>query len=118
MGASDQPKYEIIAADLRQGIESGKYPVGSRLPTKAELKASYGVAQNTVDHAIDILRQAGLVESKQGLATFVIRTPAESEAEKDAVRMLAAKLDLALERLGRLEERQDETDAMLRQQPQ
>lgn len=102
------PKYEIIAADLRRGIATGMYPVGSKLPSKAELKTSYGVAQNTVDHALDILRQQGLTESKQGVATFVIKTPEAQEAEEDSVRMLAAKLDEALGRLARVEQRLDD----------
>lgn len=112
------PKYELIAAELRRGIEQGAYPVGSRLPTKAKLKAQYDVAQNTVDHAIDILRQQGLVESKQGVATFVIRATADPDPGDDAVRKLAAALDEAIERLGRLEKRQADMEAILRGEPQ
>lgn len=86
MAAIDQPKYERIATDLRLGIESGRYPVGSKLPSKSELKTQYDAAQNTVDHAIDILRALGFVESKQGVATFVVSAvPTKASSEYEAV---------------------------------
>lgn len=96
MAATDQPKYERIAAGLRLGIESGRYPVGSKLPSKSELKTQYGAAQNTVDHAIEILRQLGFVESKQGVATFVISAvPTKELPEYETV--MARMDDLAEE---------------------
>jgi len=72
-----KPKYQRIADDLRMGISSGEYPVGSQLPTKAELMDRYQVAVNTVERAIDELRKAGLVETLQGAGMFV-REPPES----------------------------------------
>jgi DNA-binding GntR family transcriptional regulator len=65
------PKYRRIADDLRAQIEDGKYPPGSRLPTKSELMARYDVAVNTVERAIEELRKAGLVETAQGAGMFV-----------------------------------------------
>lgn len=86
MAATDQSKYERIAADLRLAIEGGRYPVGSKLPSKSKLKTQYDAAQNTVDHAIDILRQLGFVESRQGVATFVVSAvPTKASSEYEAV---------------------------------
>jgi DNA-binding GntR family transcriptional regulator len=74
------PKYRRIADDLLARIRSGEYPPGSQLPTKAKLMERYQVAINTVERAIDELRQAGFVETAQGAGMFV-REPAEpSEA--------------------------------------
>jgi DNA-binding GntR family transcriptional regulator len=70
------PKYRRIADDLRARIESGEYPPGSQLPTKAKLMEQYEVAINTVERAIDELRRAGLVETAQGAGMFV-REPLE-----------------------------------------
>jgi DNA-binding GntR family transcriptional regulator len=69
------PKYRQIAEDLRTQIKSGEYPPGSRLPTKAELMAEYHVAVNTVERAIEELRQAGIVETAQGAGMFVREPP-------------------------------------------
>lgn len=54
----------------------GRYGVGDRLPTKAELQETYGVALNTIDRAYEELRREGLVRSEQGAGTFVVRKPA------------------------------------------
>jgi GntR family transcriptional regulator len=86
------PKYRQIAEDLRARIEAGEYPPGTRLPTKAELMAQHGVAVNTVERAIEELRQAGLVETAQGAGMFV-REPTP------ASRASSAPTDERLERL-------------------
>lgn len=76
------PKYQAIAADLREKIAADIFQVGSLLPTKAELMTQYNVALNTVDRALDVLRDLGLVESRQGVGTFVLaREPATQEAD-------------------------------------
>jgi GntR family transcriptional regulator len=78
------PKYRQIAEDLRAQIASGEYPPGSRLPTKADLMAQYHVAVNTVERAIEELRQAGLVETAQGAGMFVREPPSGSAPSPSA----------------------------------
>jgi DNA-binding GntR family transcriptional regulator len=78
------PKYRQIAEDLRTQITSGEYPPGSRLPTKAELMAQYHVAVNTVERAIEELRQAGLVATAQGAGMFVREPPSGGEPSSSA----------------------------------
>jgi DNA-binding GntR family transcriptional regulator len=72
-----QAKYKAIAADLRAKIESGEYPVGSRLPTHDALIKTYDVALNTVREALGELRDAGRVITQQGVGTVVIEPPAQ-----------------------------------------
>jgi DNA-binding GntR family transcriptional regulator len=64
-----QAKYKAIAADLRAKIDSGEYPVGSRLPTHDAL--------NTVREALGELRDAGRVITQQGVGTVVIEPPVQ-----------------------------------------
>ena len=78
------PKYRQIAEDLRAQITGGEYSPGSRLPTKAELMAKYHVAVNTVERAIEELRQAGLVETAQGAGMFVREPPSGSASSPSA----------------------------------
>ncbi|MFI6363172.1 GntR family transcriptional regulator [Nocardia sp. NPDC050630] len=74
-------KYQAIANDLRQKIATGAFEVGGLLPTKAELMAQYSVALNTVDKALDVLRDLGLIESQQGVGTFVRAKEPVQEAD-------------------------------------
>ena len=71
-----EPKYRQIAADLRARIEAGEFD--EKLPGKETLKATYRVAVNTIDRALDVLRHEGRIESVQGAGTF-IRDPGAPE---------------------------------------
>jgi GntR family transcriptional regulator len=66
-----QQRYEEVAADLRQKIESGEYPPGSRLPSRAELRQIYQISDTVSDKALMILRAADLVETLPGVGVFV-----------------------------------------------
>jgi integrase len=65
--------YEIIATDLREQIENGRFDVGSPLPTVAELAATYDVAAGTVNRAVALLRESGLIEVSGGRRATVSR---------------------------------------------
>lgn len=67
-----QQRYEEVAADLRRRIETGEYPPGSRLPSRAELAGMYQISDTVSDKAMWILRQLGLVETLPGVGVFVV----------------------------------------------
>lgn len=64
-----------IAADLRRAIRSGEYRPGHQLPSGSVLMARYGVARQTVQNAIDLLRVEGLVVGRSGAGWFVRQPP-------------------------------------------
>jgi DNA-binding GntR family transcriptional regulator len=64
--------YVQIAVDLTTRMHDGTYPVGSRLPSEAELAESYGVAKMTVRRALDVLREQGLIRTLHGRGSVVI----------------------------------------------
>ncbi len=66
-----QPKYHQIAEHLRAQIGSGALAPGQRLPSEPDLAAQHDASRNTVRLAIALLTNQGLVESRQGLGTFV-----------------------------------------------
>jgi DNA-binding GntR family transcriptional regulator len=101
-------KYQRIAADLRARINSGEYPPGSQLPTKAELMTRYQVAVNTVKRAIDELRKAGLVETLQGAGMFVCEPPGTEHSPEYTTIMEH------LAGVRRLTERVDELEKLIR----
>jgi len=66
-----QHPYEIVAAKLREQIESGALPPGSPLPTSAELSDLHDISAGTVNRALALLKEAGLVKAARGLRAKV-----------------------------------------------
>jgi DNA-binding GntR family transcriptional regulator len=67
------PQYQVMAAELRALIESGKLRPGDTLPSESALAQRYGVARGTARHALAELEGAGLVESVHGKGRYVLR---------------------------------------------
>lgn len=67
--------YREIASSLRGAIESGEYPAGALLPSEAEFCATHGVSRVTVRKALELLREEGLVTSRQGFGWLVAGKP-------------------------------------------
>ncbi|MCX4824056.1 winged helix-turn-helix domain-containing protein [Streptomyces sp. NBC_01142] len=68
----DGRKYEIVAARLREGIGSGEYGAGKLLPPQRELRETFEVSRATVTKALDLLKDEGLIESRQGSGARVL----------------------------------------------
>ncbi|MFC4908861.1 GntR family transcriptional regulator [Actinomadura gamaensis] len=74
------PPYQQIADTLRKRIKSGEIPAGRRIPSLVELEQEYEVARDTLRKAIQVLKDEGLVQTVQGMGTFVTeRAPEEAE---------------------------------------
>ncbi|WP_350349415.1 FCD domain-containing protein [Agromyces sp. G08B096] len=67
------------AEQLEARIVAGEWPVGSRLPGETALAAELGVARSTVREALRMLVVRGLVESRQGAGSFVLREHADPD---------------------------------------
>ncbi|WP_282784181.1 MULTISPECIES: FCD domain-containing protein [unclassified Nocardia] len=63
-----------VTEQLRAEIRSGRWPVGSRIPTEPELTELTGTGRNTVREAVQALVHAGMLERRQGSGTYVIST--------------------------------------------
>lgn len=59
--AGNQPRYLQLAQTLLREIETGKYPVGTQLPTEFQLCEQFGVSRATAREAVKRLVQMGLV---------------------------------------------------------
>ncbi|WP_182874314.1 GntR family transcriptional regulator [Microbispora sp. H10670] len=66
-----RPPYKQVANALRAAILTKTFEPGEKLPSGTELAATYGVARMTVQQAIRLLRDEGLVVSRQGSGVFV-----------------------------------------------
>ncbi|MFF3754247.1 GntR family transcriptional regulator [Streptomyces sp. NPDC002018] len=65
------PKYDQIAGDLRGKIVRGELAAGQVLPSERELTERWKVSRATVVKALDVLRQEGLIETRQGTGSLV-----------------------------------------------
>lgn len=63
-----------IAADLRSKILSGAYSGGEKFPRIRDLMVDYGVAAGTIDRAVKLLANEGLIKPRHGRGV-TIRTP-------------------------------------------
>ena len=68
---SYSPLYKQLMQKLRADIQSGVYPVHSRIPSEQELCETYQVSRVTVRKALSELTQEGLLKRHQGKGTFV-----------------------------------------------
>jgi GntR family transcriptional regulator len=72
-GAMADPMYRQIADDLRRQIDDGELASGQQLRTEIELRDKYDASRNTVRDAVKWLITRGLVETRPGQGTFVIK---------------------------------------------
>lgn len=69
--AAPLPRYASLAEALIGDIGRGRYPVGSLLPTEADLQQQYGVSRHTVREATRRLADMGLISRRAGIGTRV-----------------------------------------------
>ncbi len=72
---SGVPLYYQLAMVLRENILSGRYALGDKLPTEAELVEQYAVSRATVRGALQNLKDEGLIRREAGRGTFVAAMP-------------------------------------------
>lgn len=63
--------YKRVYQDIKDGIASGRYRYGDRLPTEVELQETYGVSRITVKKAMELLGEDSLIQRFPGKGTFV-----------------------------------------------
>jgi DNA-binding FadR family transcriptional regulator len=77
-----RPAQRVRLADqlyeqVLQGIVSGEYAEGTRLPSENQLSEAFGVSRPIVREALFRLQVDGLVVARQGSGTYVQRRPSE-----------------------------------------
>jgi GntR family transcriptional regulator len=70
-GHAGASRYSTLARLLTEEIQSGRYRVGHRIPTEAELQERYAVSRHTVREALRDLKDRGLVVARAGVGTVV-----------------------------------------------
>jgi GntR family transcriptional regulator len=72
------PKYVVMVNAIQERIGNNTYPPGAMLPSETELMREFGASRPIVVRALDLLRQDGWIESRQGKGRFVLGPAARS----------------------------------------
>ncbi|HEY6696748.1 MAG TPA: GntR family transcriptional regulator [Acidimicrobiales bacterium] len=86
-------RYRAIADELRGRVESGELGAGRLLPSESELSRAHAVSRVTVRKALELLREEGLIDARQGFGWFVAADP---------VRQVLGRLGTIEDQLGEL----------------
>jgi DNA-binding FadR family transcriptional regulator len=77
------PLVEQAAAQLREQVTGGAWPVGTRLPGEVALAEELGVGRSTVREAIRALAGEGLLQPRQGSGVYVVATSPRPDLATD-----------------------------------
>lgn len=89
---------DAVVERLQSEIATGAWPVGTRIPTEAELTDSFRVSRPSVREAVRSVAQLGLLETRQGDGTYVIASDATEVALRRALGDADAREVLAVRR--------------------
>ena len=74
-----------ISDELRGEVGSGRFEVGDKLPSQAELSDRFLVSRTVIREAIASLQADGLLEARQGAGVFVIARSAPTNGTFQAI---------------------------------
>ncbi len=81
---SGLPPYLQVVQQVKQALRLGVLAVGDQLPTVKEVVATLAINPNTVLKAYRELEHEGLIDSRPGQGTFVLRTLAGASLKSHA----------------------------------
>lgn len=67
--------YQEIGKELKAMLNSGNYPIGSRLPPEREIAAQFSVSRAVVREALIMLELENLIDVRKGSGVYVINLP-------------------------------------------
>jgi len=76
-GTRVRPQLRSVSVhdELRQRIDQGKFPAGTRLPSEPDLAAELQVSRATLREALRALEGEGLLRRRRGSGTYVAELP-------------------------------------------
>ncbi len=90
---SPNPIYAQLDRSIRAAIATGKLEPGARLPTVRQLAVDLAVNANTVARVYAQLERDGVLETRRGVGTFVLESPAPQVAREHRERELRALIE-------------------------
>ena len=98
-----------IVERLSRSIREGGFKPGDKLPTESEIMARFDVSRTVVREALSRLQASSLVETRHGIGTFVMVTPASGNFKiaegdlstvSDVIQVLELRISLETEAAG------------------
>ena len=98
-----------VVDTLSQRISAGALQPGEKLPSETEIMQETGVSRTVVREAISRMQAGGLVETRRGIGTFVLRPrqdtgflldPATIKTTQDVLLILELRISLETESAG------------------
>ncbi len=83
------PLPERIYTRVVEAILRGDFAATGKLPTESVLAGRFGVSRPTVREALSRLRSDGVIESRRGSGSFVVRRPGAPAVPATPIRSLA-----------------------------
>jgi len=68
---SHKPLNLQIADAILGAVRAGEFPRGAKIPSHAELQVHFAAARGTVDRALQLLKLANILFSRQGSGVYV-----------------------------------------------
>ncbi len=93
-------RYQEIAAELRE--RARRAPAGTVLPSEAEMSEEFDASRVTVRRALELVRDEGLIDARQGFGWFVATEPVRQTLES------LGTIESQVEGVGKISERKVE----------
>jgi GntR family transcriptional regulator/MocR family aminotransferase len=94
--AKGAPVFRWLSEEIRAAILDGRFPPGSRLPSRVELARKYRLSIGTVVAAFELLLKAGYVDAVVGRGTYVSLAAPEAHGERDPARRRTQRRTLSV----------------------
>ncbi|MDD3140832.1 MAG: GntR family transcriptional regulator [Lachnospiraceae bacterium] len=66
-----KPKYMELVDWVKEQIDNGTFVPGHKMSSENELVTKFHISRQTVRHAITVLEQEGIIESRRGSGTYI-----------------------------------------------
>ena len=97
---NDKPIFLQLADIIKSDIISGKFKTTEKLPSVREFALIYAVNPNTVQKALQILEDEGLILTDRTNGKFVAESPEAIESQKRKI--MQKEVDLFVEKMKNL----------------
>lgn len=98
--SNDKPIFIQLAEILKSMIVSGKIKVNEKLPSVRELSLTYSINPNTVQKALQILEDDGLIKTDRTNGKFVVESSNLIKNQKE--QLIQAEVNLFFEKMNSL----------------
>ncbi|MBE3000157.1 winged helix-turn-helix transcriptional regulator [Nocardiopsis sp. HNM0947] len=71
--ADDEPRWTQVARIIRDQIQRGELPPGTRVPSMIQMQQEYGISTSTGQKVHRALRSEGLIRTQSGMGSYVKR---------------------------------------------